>query len=75
MIVETPLHHEKVTVLCAFWSDGISGPYFFVNAPRWLNSERMLSDYFWREIEDYNLKDMCLKQDGATPHWPIEFFC
>ena len=27
---------------------------------------RMLSDYFWREIEDYNLKDMWFQQDGAT---------
>ncbi|GFW61280.1 uncharacterized protein TNCV_3377951 [Trichonephila clavipes] len=29
--VETPLHPEKLTVLCALWAGGIIGPYFFKN--------------------------------------------
>ncbi|GFT66945.1 transposable element Tcb2 transposase [Trichonephila clavipes] len=27
--VETPLHPEKLTVWCALWAGGITGPYFF----------------------------------------------
>ncbi|GFX60977.1 uncharacterized protein TNCV_2366551 [Trichonephila clavipes] len=29
--VETPLHPEKLTVWCAIWAGGITGPYFFKN--------------------------------------------
>ncbi|GFV99910.1 hypothetical protein TNCV_5082691 [Trichonephila clavipes] len=29
--VETPLHPEKQTVLCALWAGGVIGPYFFKN--------------------------------------------
>ncbi|GFW48901.1 transposable element Tc3 transposase [Trichonephila clavipes] len=29
--VETPLHPEKLTVLCALWAGGTIGPYFFKN--------------------------------------------
>ena len=36
-----------------------------------VNSEhygRMLCDYFWREIEDYNRDDMWFQKDGGTGH-------
>ena len=29
VIEERPLHSEKVTVCCAFWSEGVIAPYFF----------------------------------------------
>ncbi|GFS55392.1 putative DD41D transposase [Trichonephila clavipes] len=29
--VETPMHPEKLTVWCALWAGGITGPYFFKN--------------------------------------------
>ncbi|GFU09788.1 transposable element Tc3 transposase [Trichonephila clavipes] len=29
--VETPLHPEKLTVLCALWAGGVIGSYFFKN--------------------------------------------
>ena len=29
---------------------------------------RMLSDYFWNDIEDYNLEDMWFQQVRATSH-------
>lgn len=74
LIVEKPLHPEKVTVWCALWSGGVIGPYFFENnhgRTVTVNSERygrMLTDYFFTKIEDYDLDDMWFQQDGATSH-------
>jgi len=52
VIEERPLHPEKVTVWCAFWSEGVIGPYFFENddgTTVTVNSERyghMITDFF-----------------------------
>lgn len=73
-IHETPLHAEKVTVWCALWSGGVIGPYFFendqgetvtVDGERY---RRMITDYFWHEIEDIDVENMWFQQDGATCH-------
>lgn len=74
VIAERPLHPEKVTVWCALWSGGVIGPYFFENDQGraiTVNSDRygrMLTDYFWREIENYDLENMWFQQDGTTSH-------
>ena len=74
IIVEKPLHPPKVTVWCALWSGGVIGPYFFeddagrtvtVNAERY---GRMISEFFWPAIEDFDLERMWFQQDGATCH-------
>lgn len=73
-IVEVPLHPQKVTVWCALWSGGVIGPYFFEDdqgATVTVNSERygrMLTDFFWHEIEGMDLADKWFQQDGATSH-------
>ena len=83
VILKKPWHAEKVIVFCALWSGGfnsepmdvyrlflkrnrrlLSGRHML---PTWL-SYRTHSDYFWREIEDYYLEDICFQQDWATRH-------
>ena len=50
----------------------VSIAIFFENAQEsdiTVNSERyvrLISEYFWREIKDYNLDDMWFLVDGAT---------
>lgn len=74
VITEKSYYPQKVTVWCAFWSEGIIGPYFFenecgkavtVNGERYRN---MIKEYFWHQIDDLELKDMWFQQDGATCH-------
>ncbi|KAH1022264.1 hypothetical protein HUJ04_011687 [Dendroctonus ponderosae] len=71
VIADRPLHPEKVTVWCALRPGSVIGPYFFEHdqgrAGR-VNSERygrMLTDYFWREMEDYDLEDIL-----SDVNWP-----
>ena len=74
VIVERPLHPPKVTVWCALWSGGVIGPYFFENDDGetvTVNGERygrMLTDFFWPQIEDMGTDDMWFQQDGGTCH-------
>lgn len=73
-VLETPLHPQKLTVWCGLWSGGVIGPYFFenengnavtVNGERYRN---MITDFFWHELDDFDLEDMWFQQDGATCH-------
>lgn len=72
MIVERPLHPPKVTVWCALWSGGIIGPYFFENdegqtvTVKGDRYGRMLTEFFWPQIEDMDTDNMWFQQDGAT---------
>ena len=56
-IVHKPLHSTRVTVWCAFWSEGDFGPYFFENETGnavTVNGFRyrdMLTDLFWPIID------------------------
>lgn len=74
VVGEKPMHPQRVTVWCGFWSGGIIGPFFFENeggAAVTVNGERyraMLTDYFFGEIEDEDLGDIWFQQDGATCH-------
>lgn len=73
-IHQVPLHSEKVTVWCAFWSGGIIGPYFFENANEvalTVNSERyrvMIRDFLWPTVDGMDLRNTWFQQDGATSH-------
>lgn len=64
VIVEKPMHPQRVTVWCGLWSGGIIGPFFFENEAGnaiSVNGERyraMLTDFFFNEIEDMNLDDI-----------------
>ena len=61
---KSPLHPEKVTVGCAFWSEGVIGPCLFENdygTTITVNSERyghMITDFFLPAIEEYDLENM-----------------
>ena len=74
VIVEKPMHPSRVTVWCAFWSNGIIGPFFFENEDGdtvTVNGERyraMLTDCFFEEIKAEDLDDIWFQQDGATCH-------
>ena len=74
VILEQPLHPQKVTVWCGLWSGGIIGPYFFENANGntiTVNGNRyreMIRSFLWREIDDLGVENMWFQQDGATCH-------
>lgn len=74
VVVEKPIHPQRVTVWCGFWSGGIIGPFFFENeegASVTVNGEHyraMLSDFFFEQIEEEDLDDIWFQQDGATCH-------
>jgi len=50
--MEKPMHPQRVTIWCGFWSGGIIGPFFFENeqgAAVTVNGERyraMLNEFF-----------------------------
>ena len=74
LLLETPLHPQKVTVWCGFHAAGVIGPYFFVyenDRHVTVNGERyraMLEDYLWPELDELVINDMWFQQDGATSH-------
>ena len=74
MLLETPLHPQKVTVWCGFHAGGVIGPYFFVDENDChvtVNGDRcraMLEDYLWPELDELDINDMWFQQDGATSH-------
>ena len=74
MIVEKPLYPHRVTVWCGFWSARIIEPSFFENeagAAVLLNglcNQTMINKFLWPELEDMDVDDVYLQQDGATCH-------
>ena len=74
MLLETPLHPQKVTVWCGFHAGGVIGPYFFVDEKErhvTVNGERyraVLEDYLWPELDELDINDMLLQQDGSTSY-------
>ncbi|GFV68169.1 putative DD41D transposase [Trichonephila clavipes] len=72
--VETPLHPEKLTVWCALWAGGISGPYFFKNDEGHnvtVNGDRyraMITNFFIPELNNHDVQELWFQQDGATCH-------
>ena len=73
-MVEQPLHPQRVTVWCGFWSGGVIGPYFFENdagatvSVNGLRYRTMLTDFFWPELDAMDVDDVYFQQDGATCH-------
>ena len=74
VLLETPLHPQKVTVWCGFHAGGVIGPYFSVDGNDrrvTVNGERyraMLEDYLWTELDEFDINDMWFQQDSATSH-------
>ena len=74
VLLETPLHPQKVTVWCGFHARGVIGPYFFVDENDrhvTVNGERyraMSEDYLWPELDELDINYMWFQQDGATSH-------
>ena len=64
VLLETPLHPQKVTVWCGFHAGGVIGPYFCVHENDHhvtTNGERyraMLEDYLWPELDELDINDM-----------------
>ena len=63
-IVEKPLHSRKVTVWCAFFANGIIGPYFFENEAGnsvTVTGERyraMITNFLWPELNGMDVEDI-----------------
>ena len=74
VLLDTPLHSQKVTVWCSFHAGGVIGPYFFVDendhhvAVYGERYRAMLEDYFWPELDELDISDMWFQQDGDTGH-------
>ncbi|GFV21747.1 transposable element Tc3 transposase [Trichonephila clavipes] len=72
--VETPLHPEKLTIMCALRAGGIIGPYFFKNAEGHnvtVNGDRyraMITNFFISELNNHDVQELWFQQDGATCH-------
>ncbi|GFT51044.1 uncharacterized protein TNCV_4490251 [Trichonephila clavipes] len=72
--VETPLHPEKLTVWCALWAGGITGPYFFKNDEGHnvtVNGDRyraIITNFFIPELNNHDVQELWFQQDGATCH-------
>ena len=74
VIVEKPLHPQRVTVWCGLWSGGVIGPYFFENevgstvTVNGLRYREMINDFLWSELDGIDLDNVYFQQDGATCH-------
>ncbi|GFX54239.1 probable serine carboxypeptidase CPVL [Trichonephila clavipes] len=72
--VETPFYPEKLTVLCALWAGGITGPYFFKNDEGHkvtVNGDRyraMITNFFIPELNNHDVQELWFQQDGVTCH-------
>ncbi|GFW92414.1 transposase [Trichonephila clavipes] len=72
--VETPLHPETLTVLCAIWAGGIIGSYFFKNDEGHnvtVNCDRyraMIITFFIPELNNHEVQELWFQQDGTTCH-------
>ena len=69
-----PHHRPRVTVWCAFWADGVVGPYFFENTTGnaltvdGVRYREMLTKFLWPELDVIDVEDMFFQQDGRTCH-------
>ena len=74
VIVEKPMHPQRVTVWCGLWAGGIIGPYFFQNdaglavTVNGVRYREMITNFLWPELDHMNVEDMWFQQDGATCH-------
>ncbi|XP_073828918.1 uncharacterized protein [Musca autumnalis] len=74
VIVEKPMHPQRVTVWCGLWAGGIIGPYFFQNEAgqavtvNGVNYRETITNFLCPELEDMDVDDMWFQQDGATCH-------
>ncbi|XP_075149032.1 uncharacterized protein LOC142222665 isoform X2 [Haematobia irritans] len=74
VIVEKPMHPQRVTVWCGLWACGIIGPYFFQNEAgqavtvNGVRYREMITNFLGPELEDMDVDDMWFQQDGATCH-------
>ena len=73
--IEKPMHPERVTVWCGFWSKGIIGPSFFENEQgeaftvvNWDRYRAMLNEFLFRKIEGEDIGNIWFQQDGARCH-------
>ncbi|CAK9817074.1 Transposable element Tc3 transposase [Anthophora quadrimaculata] len=73
-IREKSLRSQKVAVWCAFWANGIIGPFFFEdNAGNAVTAtaehyQSMLSDFLWPELNPIDVSDVYFQQDDVTCH-------
>ncbi|GFU92067.1 uncharacterized protein TNCV_1658991 [Trichonephila clavipes] len=71
---EGQMTSEKLTDWCALWAGGIIGPYFFKNDEGHNvtnNGQRyraMITNFFIPELNDPDVQELWLQQDGATCH-------
>src|SRR5215469_12205854 len=74
VIVEKPMHLQRVTVWCGLWAGGFIGPYFFQNdagqavTVNGVRYREMITNFLWPELEDMDVDDMWFQQDGDTCH-------
>jgi len=75
VVMEKPMHPQRVTVWYGFWSGGIIGPFFFENeqgAAVTINGERyrvMLNEFLFPKFEEEDTDDIWFQQERRTlPH-------
>ena len=72
--IEKPTHPKWITVWCGFWSKGIFGPFFFENEQGddvTVTGDlyrAMLNEFLFTKIEEEDIGNIWLQQDGATCH-------
>ena len=65
VMIEKPLHPERVSVWCGLSSQRIYGPYFFDGSIDGNAYRHMLVDWFFPQVDN---AELWFQQDGATPH-------
>ena len=74
MIIEKPLHPQRVIAWCDFCAGGIIGTSFFENeagaaiSVNRLPYRTMINEFLWPELEDMDVDDVHFQQDSATFH-------
>jgi hypothetical protein len=74
VIQKKPLHAQRATVWCGFWTGEVIGPYFFENETGnavTLNGvcyRNMIMELLWPQLDGMETEDMWFQQDGATCH-------
>jgi len=73
---QRPTYYPKVTVWCAVWSKGVTGPYFFEDEDR--KTITVTSQHYTEMINEFlspnlppNNGTLWFQQDGATAHTAV----
>ena len=74
VIIKKPLHSTRVTVWCAFWSGGVTGPYYFLKEAENFVTVNRLKDDFYSMLSLHGHAGLRFDVKGWSPKIDLNIF-